>query len=94
MELEGAEAFAEYFQSYDYLSCISLNSTGLNSEGVKILVESLTKSAESGNLSKLDIAENLGSDKETIESLSKLLLSAKRLTHLNISGLMIDKVKY
>ena len=58
MELEGAEAFAEYFQSYDYLSHISLNSTGLNSEGVKILVESLTKSAESGSLNKLDIAEN------------------------------------
>ena len=50
LELEGAEAFAEYFQSYDYLGCISLNSTGLSSEGVKILVDSLTKSAESGSL--------------------------------------------
>ena len=58
MELEGAKAFAEYFISYDYLGDISLNSTGLDSEGVKILIESLTKSAESGSLVRLDIAEN------------------------------------
>ena len=56
-------AFAEYFNSYDSLCSITLNQTSLNCEGVKVIVESLVKSAISGSLQHFDIGGNMVMDK-------------------------------
>ena len=94
LEIEGAEAFAEYFRTYDTLESIHLNSTGLDTDGVRVLLESLTPSAASGSMFCLDIAENFISDKETVQSLCDLLKAAKRLKTLNISDLKIGKKRH
>ena len=93
IETEGAQSFADYFRTYDSLRSLSVSSASMDFEGLKILLESLHSSAESGNLNVLDISENMCTDKKTIDSLCRLIKSAKHLTSLNISDLGIDKGK-
>ena len=73
LELEGAVAFAEYFSSLDTLCSITLNQASLNGEGVKVIVESVVRSAVSGSLWHFDIGGNMVMDKETVLSLCELL---------------------
>ena len=90
IESEGAEAFAEYFKTYNTLRSLAVQSTSIEDEALKILLESLLGSAESGNLNILDISENMCTNKGTVLSLCNVIKSAKNLTFLNISELCID----
>ena len=94
IESDGALAFADYFKSYNTVRSLAVNSASIDDEGLKSLLESLSGSAEAGNLSTLDISENMSIDRNTVNSLCKLIRSAKHLTELNISELSIEKGKY
>ena len=80
LELKGAQAFADYFRTYDTLRSLTVSTAALDSEAMKILLESLQKSAESGNLNVLDISNNMCSSRKTNHSLCTLIKSAKNLT--------------
>ena len=93
IETEGAKAFADYFRTYNSLRSLSVSSASIDYEGLRILLESLHGSAESGNLNILDISENMCTHKSTVDSLCRLIKSTKHLTSLNISDLSVEKGK-
>ena len=69
LETAGAEAFAAYFGTYDKLRSLSIASTSMDSEGLELILKSLSKSIKSGSLSMLDISENMCTDESTVATL-------------------------
>ena len=74
VEDKGAEALAEYFNTYDELEHLEIYQNGLEKDAFTALMPSLEGSAESGSLKHLDLNDNrCGDNKKAVKAICGLL---------------------